>query len=231
MVEETIDTFCGGEFGEDWDLEGLHAEIATIWPTELTVEQLKECVGGDELYDTLMGEATGYYERREQELGVDTMRQIERQVMLRLIDQSWREHLYEMDYLQEGIHLRAMGQKDPLVEWQREGFDMFGAMMASIARNHLKYVMHVQVVVEDQSAQPDASSLRYTAPEDPSSAPSGMAAAAKIQAEAEGLEAPPEAEEEVVQQPVVKSEWDKTPRNAPCPCGSGKKFKLCHGAT
>ena len=231
VVEETIDTFCGGEFGEDWDLEGLHAEIATIWPTELTVEQLKECVGGDELYDTLMGEATGYYERREQELGEDTMRQIERQVMLRLIDQSWREHLYEMDYLQEGIHLRAMGQKDPLVEWQREGFDMFGAMMASIARNHLKYVMHVQVVVEDQSAQPDASSLRYTAPEDPSSAPSGMAAAAKIQAEAEGLEAPPEAEEEVVQQPVVKSEWDKTPRNAPCPCGSGKKFKLCHGAT
>ena len=69
VVEETIETFCGGEFGEDWDLEGLHAEIATIWPTELTVEQLKECVGSDELYDALMGEGTGYYERREEELG------------------------------------------------------------------------------------------------------------------------------------------------------------------
>jgi preprotein translocase subunit SecA len=230
VVEETIATFCGGEFGEDWDLEGLHAEIGTIWPSELSVDQLKECVGGDELYDTLMGEATGYYERREQELGEETMRQIERQVMLRLIDQHWREHLYEMDYLQEGIHLRAMGQKDPLVEWQREGFDMFGVMMSLIARNHLKYVMHVQVVVEDPNAAPDVASMRYTAPEDPSSAGGGMAAAARFQAEAEGVEAPPEAEEEVVQQPVVKSDWDKTPRNAPCPCGSGKKFKLCHGA-
>jgi preprotein translocase subunit SecA len=232
VVEETIQTFCGGEFGEDWDLEGLQAEIATIWPSELTVDQLKECLGTDELYDLLMGEATGYYERREQELGEETMRQIERQVMLSLIDQHWREHLYEMDYLQEGIHLRAMGQKDPLVEWQREGFDMFGVMMSSIARNHLKYVMHVQVIVEDESAQPDVSSMRYTAPEDPSSAGGGMAAAAQLQAREEGVEpgAAPEPVEEVVQQPIVKSDWDKTPRNAPCPCGSGKKFKQCHGA-
>src|SRR3954451_7690517 len=232
VVEETLQTFCGGEFGEDWDLDGLHAEIATIWPSELTVDQLKETLGSDELYDLLMGEATGYYERREQELGEDTMRQIERQVMLSLIDQHWREHLYEMDYLQEGIHLRAMGQKDPLVEWQREGFEMFGVMMSSIARNHLKYVMHVQVVVEDQNAQPDVSSMRYTAPEDPSSAGGGMIAAAQLQAREEGVEpgAAPEPVEEVIQQPVVKSDWDKTPRNAPCPCGSGKKFKQCHGA-
>ena len=81
-----------------------------------------------------MGEATGYYEQREDELGADVMREVERQIMLRIIDQKWREHLYEMDYLQEGIHLRAMGQKDPLVEWQREGFDMFGQMMHAIAR-------------------------------------------------------------------------------------------------
>ena len=136
-----------------------------------------------------------------------------------------------MDYLQEGINLRAMGQKDPLVEWQREGFEMFGAMMQGVANDFVKYVMHVQVTV----AQPKLDTptpignLQYTAPDDPSEAPSTMAAAARAQAEAEGLEAPPEAIEEVTQAPVVKSEWDKTPRNAPCPCGSGKKFKLCHG--
>src|SRR3546814_16110865 len=95
-----------------------------------------------------MGEATGFYEHREQEMGPDAMRQVERQVMLRIIDQKWREHLYEMDYLQEGINLRAMGQKDPLVEWQREGFEMFGSMMQGIAQDFVKYVMHAQVTVE-----------------------------------------------------------------------------------
>ena len=78
------------------------------------------------------------------------MREVERQVMLRIIDQRWREHLYEMDYLQEGINLRAMGQQDPLVEWQREGFEMFGEMMHGIAQDFVRYVMHVQVVQQDQ---------------------------------------------------------------------------------
>ena len=232
VVEETIATFCGGEFGEDWDLDGLHAEIATDLADRAHRRRSSRSASAPTSSTTLlMGEATGYYERREQELGDETMRQIERQVMLRLIDQHWREHLYEMDYLQEGIHLRAMGQKDPLVEWQREGFDMFGAMMASIARDHVKYVMHVQVV--GRGPERAARRQRRCATRRPRIRPrpaSGMAAAAEVQAEAEGVEAPPEAEEEVVQQPVVKSDWDKTPRNAPCPCGSGKKFKLCHGA-
>jgi preprotein translocase subunit SecA len=229
-IDGSIQTFCGGEFGEEWDLEGLHAEVAATWPSELTLDDLRACASTDELYELLAGDATAYYERREEELGAEVLRQIERQVMLRLIDQHWREHLYEMDYLQEGIHLRAMGQKDPLVEWQREGFEMFGAMMSSIVNDFVKYVMHVQVVVEQPDEKPDVARMQYSAPEDPSSAGSTMAAAAVAQAAAEGVEAPPEAVEEEVQAPVVKSEWDKTPRNAPCPCGSGKKFKLCHGA-
>src|SRR3546814_20185078 len=87
------------------------------------------------------------------------MRQVERQVMLRIIDTKWREHLYEMDYLQEGINLRAMGQKDPLTEWQREGFEMFGMMMKGIAQDLVRYVMHVQVQVnpQQQAAPPGAS--------------------------------------------------------------------------
>jgi preprotein translocase subunit SecA len=173
-------------------------------------------------------------------------------VMLRIIDQKWREHLYEMDYLREGIGLRAMGQKDPLVEWQREGFEMFGEMMKHIATDFVKYVMHAQVQVAEQKAEPETKvqNLTYTAPTDPSEAAPGFRAAAAAEAAATGngggaapapdlgkgataAGRPPAAAAAAdagPQAPVVKSDWDKTPRNAPCPCGSGKKFKLCHGA-
>src|SRR4029450_10623557 len=115
------------------------------WPLEHTAEELKDQVSTDALYEALMGEALAHYERREEELGTETLREVERQVMLKIIDTKWREHLYEMDYLQEGINLRAMGQKDPLTEWQREGYEMFGMMMKGIAQDLVKYVMHVQV--------------------------------------------------------------------------------------
>ena len=124
---------------------GLVTELGSFWPHQVTVAQLAACATTDEMYDVVMADASAYYERREAELGAPTMREIERQVMLRIIDQRWREHLEEMDYLQEGINLRAMGQKDPLTEWQREGFEMFGALMKGIAQDFVKYVMHVQV--------------------------------------------------------------------------------------
>src|SRR3954452_12084423 len=231
-VESVISTYCVSDYAEDWDLSGLVAEIASYWPTTMTVEQLTEnCSTTDELYETLMSEAQGYYEKREEEIGEEVMRQVERQIMLQIIDQKWREHLYEMDYLQEGIHLRAMGQKDPLVEWQREGFDMFGQMMHGIAQDFVKYVMHAQVTVAQpqQAEAQQVSNVSYSAPEDPSTAGSNMRAAAALEAQSQGQPAPPEEEEEQVNVPVVKSDWDKTPRNAPCPCGSGKKFKMCHG--
>jgi preprotein translocase subunit SecA len=168
-----------------------------------------------------MSEATSYYEQREETIGPELSRDIERQVMLRLIDQHWRDHLYEMDYLREGIHLRAYGQKDPAVEWQREGFDMFAQMMSGIADDFVKYIMHVQVAVEP-APQAQITNVQYSAPEDPVQGTPAIVSAPAAAG------APPRTED-VVQQPVVKSEWDKTPRNAPCPCGSGKKFKLCHG--
>jgi preprotein translocase subunit SecA len=230
-IDGIIGTYCVSDHAEEWDLEGLVPEIQSYWPTETTVEELAEFTGTDELYERLMGEASAYYESREAEFGPESMREIERQVMLQIIDQRWREHLYEMDYLQEGINLRAMGQKDPLVEWQREGFQMFGQMMQAVAQDFVKYILHAQVAVAEQPAQEaELGNVQYTAPTDPSEAPSTMAAAARAQAQLEGAEAPPEVEEPVVNTPVVKSEWDKTPRNAPCPCGSGKKFKQCHGA-
>lgn len=231
-IDTTISTFCVSDDRHDWDLHGLHAEIAAMWPTVLSLELLDQAFTTDDLYELIMGEATAFYERREAEFGEESMREVERQVMLRIIDQKWREHLYEMDYLQEGINLRAMGQKDPLVEWQREGFEMFGSMMAAVATDFVTYVMHAQVTVMEQNpqAEPQLSNLQYTAPLDPSEASGGMVAAARAQALAEGMELPPEAVDEIVNTPVVKNEWDKTPRNAPCPCGSGKKFKICHGA-
>jgi preprotein translocase subunit SecA len=230
-IDSTITTFCVSDLADEWDLPGLHADVAGMWPTQLAEADLSHAHTTDDLYEILMGEATVYYETREAEFGSDTMREVERQVMLRIIDQKWREHLYEMDYLQEGINLRAMGQKDPLVEWQREGFEMFGAMMQAVATDFVTYVMHAHVTVTEQrDSGPTIGNFEYTAPVDPSESADGMAAAARIQAAAEGAEAPVEAIEDVVQTPVVKSEWDKTPRNAPCPCGSGKKFKLCHGA-
>ena len=186
----------------------------------------------EEVEELAHEEAIAHYERREEELGPELMRDIERQVMLRIIDQRWREHLEEMDYLQGGINLRAMGQKDPLVEWQREGFEMFGTMMTGIAQDFVKYVMHVQVVQNQQeqpAVAPALQNVQTSSSDDDEIGGFDRAARAAI---AEG-ELPPEAAPvpaSTKQQTVVKDDFSKTPRNAPCPCGSGKKYKLCHGA-
>lgn len=230
-VDSAVGTFCVSEADDEWDIERLHNEVTGLWPTELTEAQLAEASSTADLRELLLEEAVAYYERREEELGAETLRQIERQVMLNIIDQHWREHLLEMDYLQEGINLRAMGQRDPLVEWQREGYTMFGAMMTSIARDFVKYVMHVQVVREEKKPVNEVTDLATSGPEDPSASSDGMAAAARAQAAADGdPAAAATVAEEPTNTPTVKSDWDKTPRNAPCPCGSGKKFKQCHGS-
>jgi preprotein translocase subunit SecA len=160
-----------------------------------------------------------------------------------MIDQHWREHLYEMDYLREGINLRAMGQKDPLSEWQHEGFDMFEAMMGQIQDAFVAYASHLQVAIEEAPREPDTRGLRYSSPDDSASGAAAMRATAasmaaedrvgdldtafddavdgEIMASGGGLDP------NVSQQPV---RVDKTPgRNEPCFCGSGKKYKLCHG--
>jgi preprotein translocase subunit SecA len=270
-VNSLVESHCVSEYSEEWDVEGLQAQVRTYWPSTLTVEQLGESSSTTELYETLMDEALAHYEKRESELTPDILRQVERQVMLRVIDQRWRAHLYEMDYLREGINLRAMGQKDPLVEWQREGFDMFGQMMHGVWQDFVRYVMHVQVQVKQPpqggaaapagtgdgdgggsgdpapAAAPevggdddgsDVRNVSYSAPGDPSTTGGAASMAAAARAGGGGAataEAPADngngrgAKEPVSNTPVVKSDWDKTPRNAPCPCGSGKKFKLCHG--
>ena len=227
-VDSLIAAYCVSEADDEWDLDGLTRDLATYWPTTVAVSLLEQASSTDNIYDLVMADAAVFYKQREEQLGETVMREIERQVMLRIIDQRWREHLEEMDYLQEGINLRAMGQKDPLTEWQREGYDMFGSLMKGIAQDFVKYVMHVEVVSDD-AAGTTVQNIRQTSSDDDTSSGFDVAAASAI---ADG-ELPPEAApvRAVSNTPVVKSEFDKTPRNAPCPCGSGKKFKVCHGKT
>src|SRR4051794_4848973 len=228
-IQHAVDTYCPSDFAEDWDIEGLMNEVLTYYPTRFTTQELAQAQRSDDIYESLLAEATSYYEQRERDIGDEAMREIERRVMLSIIDQRWREHLYEMDYLQEGINLRAMGQKDPLVEWQREGFEMFSMMMDAIAEDFVKYVMHLEVVAEPEQAR--VLNVQYSAPEDPVQGSSGMVQAAALQAAEMGAEAPPEfVEDEPVVTQVVKGDHEKVGRHDPCWCGSGKKYKRCHGA-
>jgi preprotein translocase subunit SecA len=230
------------------------------FPTAFTVEELGEATRSDELYESLLTEALAYYEKREKSMPgdppEDTMRALEREVMLQIIDQKWREHLSEMDYLREGINLRAMGQQDPLVEWQREGYEMFGQLMSGIDDDYVKIVMHAQVQVLEQVPTDDAADLakaQYLAADDPVQGNSGVQRAlaagpapgeevvfAPDPAQAPGggngrAAAPAAAQAQAVAEapamaPIVKdSMFDKVGRNDACPCGSGKKFKFCHG--
>ncbi|MEO1063895.1 MAG: preprotein translocase subunit SecA [Actinomycetota bacterium] len=165
-VRGAIDTFCPAEYAEEWDSDGLAAEIKTYWPSELTTDDIRAADDLRTLEERLAADGLAHYERREEELGENVLRQVERTVMLRVIDQRWREHLQDMDYLREGINLRAMGQKDPLTEWQREGFDMFGQMMENIARDFVKYVTRVEVVKkEEEPPTSQAKNVEYSAPD------------------------------------------------------------------
>ena len=209
-VDALINAHCVAEADDEWDIDGLTLELKTFWPSEISAGQISQCDSTDEMYDLVMADASAFYTKRETEMGESVMREVERQVMLKIIDQRWREHLEEMDYLQEGINLRAIGQKDPLIEWQREGFEMFGSLMKGVAQDFVKYVMHVQVI-NNSAPVSKLANIQETSDENVDEKPSAKAA----NKSSGGVFGAPD--------------WSKTPRNAPCPCGSGKKYKMCHG--
>ena len=150
-----------------------------------------------DVVDAFTEEAQDAYTRRGEDFGAELLRRLERTVVLSIVDTKWREHLAEMDYLRAGIGLRAMGQKDPLVEYQREGYDMFSDMVFGVKHDSVRYLFHAQMVEQPTLAQPK---VRLQAS-------GGQGQAVKRQATA----------------------GDKVGRNDPCPCGSGKKYKRCHG--
>ena len=245
VVGRTVETYTPGEIFEDWDLGGLEAHAGSLWPLGVSVAEISpESANREQLTDSLTEDALAAYDRREEEFGDELMRYLERQILLQIIDNRWREHLYEMDYLREGIHLRGFAQIDPLVAYKNEGFKMFEELMASIWEEFVRVIFHVEVNIEPAKAQqmfddeqrregnvqysggggeerPSAISEAragvVTAPGDPS-AP----APAQEPASGNGGGVNPAT--------VVKTDVEKIGRNDPCWCGSGKKFKKCHGA-
>ena len=228
VVERLVETYCVGEFSEEWDLDELHKDLQLSVPSTLAQSDLNDVVHIEQLKELVIEDALNQYRQKEDQVGSQTLREIERRVMLSVIDQHWLEHLYEMDYLREGINLRAMGQQDPLAEWQREGFNMFEAMMAMIDDDFVRYVTHLDVAV-DEATSP-VRDLNYSAPGSPVQGTSAMEALAST-SRSDVPGAPPEEGNGLEYEAVSGTvRVEKTPgRNDPCFCGSGKKFKLCHG--
>ncbi len=203
VVERTLTQWIGeSDFSEDWDLEALRAALAEVYPIGLSTADLEQVENAAQLIEMAREDALNAYEAKERQLGSEVMRELERMVLLNITDTKWREHLYEMDYLQEGIHLRAYGQKDPLTEYRREAYDMFQELTQSIRDDFVRYIYRVELVRQDEPARPRPQRV----------------VTSRGQSDEAGAGRPPQAKSE------------KFPRNAPCWCGSGKKYKKCHGA-
>src|SRR5947209_10069002 len=162
MIDEVVTSYVQGAtssgYPEEWDLEQLWTALRTLYPISLTIEEAIEQAGGEKsdltrdfLVEEIVADAQAAYDQREEDLGPEVLRELERRVLMSVLDRKWREHLYEMDYLQEGIGLRAMAQRDPLVEYQREGFDMFAAMMDGVKEESVGFLFNLEVEVDDEA--------------------------------------------------------------------------------
>ncbi|GGK86139.1 protein translocase subunit SecA [Mangrovihabitans endophyticus] len=281
VVGDYVHAATSEGYAEDWDLDQLWTNLKRLFPISLTVDDIIEESGGERsaidhefLTARLTEDAQQSYANRETELGEEPLRELERQVLLAVIDRKWREHLYEMDYLQEGISLRAYAQRDPVVEYQREGFDMFNQMMEGIKEEAVGFLFNLEVQVEEQptvtvdpskavplpgSTTSDPSGegqhqvgvharglgggnrpqrLQYTSPAIDGAAGDGAPVIEHGQtAPALGIGDSPvpanPAHAGASRSPrrTAQAESSNGPsRNAPCYCGSGKKYKRCHGA-
>ena len=260
MIDDTVHDYVSGAtaegFAEEWDLEQLWTALKTLYPVSVTVDEMVERSGGD-----IAGLTCGVPDRGDHALtrtrptsgarrssATRSMRELERRVVLSVLDRKWREHLYEMDYLQEGIGLRAIAQRDPLVEYQREGFDLFQAMMDSIKEESVGYLFNVDVSLEDVASEesdggrPQRSLRCGSGTLRRAGSANGSAGQPAREIVARGLAAPSRPERLQFSAPSLDfggqaetrgesadSEYSGISRNAPCPCGSGKKYKRCHG--
>ncbi len=253
-VERLVDQYLVGDYAEDWDLEGLFTQLEQIYPVAMTAEDINpQTVDKAGLVEELREDVVKAYDEREEEFGAELMRYLERWILLQIIDERWREHLHDMDYLREGIHLRGFAQIDPLVAYKNEGFEMFTALMNSIWEEFARYIFHVEVEIEGENGggaaqqnQPmpwapsgNTSSTRNfsyaggTAADQPSAlaaaAAGGALPAGVADASAYSPDAVAEPPPQVIETRHV-DEHERIGRNDPCWCGSGKKFKKCHGA-
>ncbi len=259
VIERTVAQYTPGDFMEDWDVNGMFTALGQYFPLDLGPEDLDpETVDREYLTERISAQAMERYEQRERELGEELMGQLERFLLLQIIDERWREHLYDMDYLREGIHLRGFAQVDPLVAYKNEAYTLFGDLMNSIWTDYARMIFNAQVTVEGANGGGGGNAPGAGGPPIPSFAAAGsatragrvsysggtsvtgvgaLAAAAAAAAGQDGMAAYGEAGNgqagelalPVVEQRVVDGEH-QVGRNDPCWCGSGKKFKKCHGA-
>jgi len=231
FMNDTIAAYVTAEtaegFPEDWDLQALWKALSALYPIEISIDDMVKAAGGDPadlsaefMTAILQEDINRAYLAREAALQPPVMRELERRVILSVLDRKWREHLYEMDYLQEGIGLRAMAQRDPLVEYQREGFDLFVAMMEAIKEESVGYMFNAEVTVTPHvhaDGEPEEIDLETKGLVTPKSV-------AALQYSG------PSETGEVKTTSVSNDAYANVGRNEPCPCGSGSKYKKCHGA-
>jgi len=272
VIQAYIDGATANTYSEEWDLDGLWTALGTLFPVGIRWQDL---IDGDDEYDEdgepvelsvellhreVLADAREAYTRREAEIDdlipeQGGMRELERQILLTVLDRKWREHLYEMDYLKEGIGLRAMAQRDPLIEYQREGFDMFAAMMDGIKEEAVGYLFNVEVAPPDDPAHDRAEAIdadelpnaadpvvipsevdeeaiahgRHAAG-DAQSAPVALGGARVAAPEGQLQYSGPDEDGTATRRATNGGGAAAEPaRNQPCPCGSGRKYKHCHG--
>ncbi len=248
LIDRLVDEYTAGDFVEEWDVDGLVRRMAEMFPPGAPLPDIESIRADREELKAVFEELAGsQYDGREQEFGPELLRDVERFLLLQIIDQRWREHLYDMDYLREGIHLRGFAQIEPLVAYKNEAFDLFRDLMNSIWDDFARLIFHVQVTpVPENGAPPPAPAPRRASGSATGGAgrvtysggggaPQGaMAIAAAAGGAVPGDGVPGEelyeepAPVHVEQRHVDPSE--QIGRNDPCWCGSGKKFKKCHGA-
>jgi preprotein translocase subunit SecA len=238
VIDDYIKAATAEGFAEEWDLDKLWKAFGQLYPISFTIDELVQEAGGNRedltaefIAEKVKEDTFKAYEQREEQLGAEAVRELERRVILSVLDRKWREHLYEMDYLQEGIGMRAYAQKDPLIEYQREGYEMFTAMLDGIKEESVGYLFNLEVEVqanpiveenvEEDEALAETGSIIARALRQPSR-PSEMVYSAP--GETGDVEV-----NRVGSTPEQRAAYGDVERNAPCPCGSGKKFKRCHG--
>jgi preprotein translocase subunit SecA len=242
-ISRKVEEYTPGDVFEDWDLAGLERQAGQLWPLGINFADLDpRSSSRAEITEMLTNDAHAVYERRTEEFGADLMRYLERQILLQIIDNRWREHLYEMDYLREGIHLRGFAQIDPLVAYKNEGYSMFRELMDGIWEEFTRVIFHVEVNVEPAEAEgmfaggdgaPDDVEYSGGTQEQPSALYGASPAAPPATGGAVAGGGAAAAAGTAAQQAtgtVVKGEREKIGRNDPCWGGSGKKYKKCHGA-
>jgi preprotein translocase subunit SecA len=241
LIERLVEEYTAGDFVEDWDVPGLIRRVQEIFIPSAELESIDPArVDREELTQDLQQEALVLYDQREEQLGDELMRALERFLLLQVIDQRWREHLYDMDYLREGIHLRGFAQIEPLVAYKNEAFELFRDLMNSIWGDFARMIFHVEVTLEGEGAAPQPPPRRPSARSSSTggnrnvtySGGGAQQGALAMAAAAGGAEGAAYADDEpppVIEQRRV-DQTQQIGRNDPCWCGSGKKFKKCHGA-